>query len=461
MNKSSRENLLYQDLVSYKPKKWQPNFPFRDYGLRLEDIIPALSGGIGKISLVAAFAVAWAKGFNIIDTSFVTENVRLELIIGGLITMLLCAVFNPYTAPPGTLAPLIPIIPAIVLAGVHPLPLSLLIGILGMVISSAKGFNKIIKLNGQGTTAGIILLFGLMGLTSSLENLSSWSNTRGVPYLANILILSGMIIYIFLNKIKAKYLMIPACAAAALILSALFGVFPELKTGIALPILNPSIWWHEKWGIGFGLNLHNFIKAFPFALLAVMMWPIDALAIKKIQESNYPEEAENALFNMDETYIIVSIRNMLGAVMGGGQIASVWRSFMIPLATVKRPIAASALILGIISILFGLLGAPIDIAVFPPLLWLVLIVGVYIPLLEVGLSAVKTAPKAQIAVTCIIIGIAVNPIIGWITGMFIENFNILDVQKDDLYLSKKDKWLTLILILVIISTYIYTYSMAV
>ncbi len=461
MDRSSRENLLYKDLISYKPKKWHINFPFMHYSLKFEDMIPALSGGIGKIALVAAFAVAWSKGFSIIDPSFVTENVRLELVIGGLFTLLFSATLAPHTAPPGTLAPIIPLIPVMIAAGVHPLPLGILIGIIGIVISSLRGFNKIITLNGQGTTAGIILLFGLLGITSSLENLNKWSVSMQVPGLVSYLIISGILMYVFLSRLKAKYLMIPLCALIALILSGLFGVYPRLTTSISLPILNPALWWYEKWGIGLGLNMSNFVKAFPFALLAVVIWPIDALAIKKIQEASYPSEAKKALFHMDDTYIVVSLRNIVGVLMGGGQIASVWRSFMIPLATVKRPIAGSALILGTVGILFGLFGFPIDIAVFPPLLWLVLIVGVYMPLLEVGLNAIKTIETTQIAITCLIVGIAINPIIGWVVGLLVENFSLLGTTDSSLKLSKQDKCITLILILIITSTYLYTYSLSI
>jgi hypothetical protein len=461
MKKSSRENLLYEDLITYSPKKWRPNLPFKDYSIKLEDMIPALSGGIGKISLVAAFAVAWAKGYNIIDSSFVTENVRLELVIGGIFTLLFCAIFNPAAAPPGTLAPLVPLIPAIVLAGIHPLPLSLLIGIIGMIISSIQGFKNIIKLNGQGTTSGVILLFGLLGITSSLENLRSWSVSVQQPSLLAILIIAGVLIYSFLSRMQAKYLIIPLCALTALILSALFGIYPELTTKVGLPIINPSIWWNQKWGLGFGLSLDHFIKAFPFALLAVVMWPIDALAIKKIQEANYPQEAKKALFNMDDTYIIVSLRNILGAILGGGQIASIWRSFMIPLATVKRPIAGGAFILGFMGIIFGLLGFPIDIAVFQPLLWLVLIIGVYIPMLEVGLSNLLTTETVQIAILCILAGIAINPIIGWVIGMLAENFNLLGAKQANQNLSRKEKLMTVLLVFIVTCTYLYTYKMAV
>lgn len=53
LRKSSlRQELLNEDLISYNPKQWWINIPFKDYNFRVEDIVPALSGAIGKVSLV-------------------------------------------------------------------------------------------------------------------------------------------------------------------------------------------------------------------------------------------------------------------------------------------------------------------------------------------------------------------------------------------------------------------------
>ena len=93
---------LDTDLLEYHPKRWGINLPLRDYRLRFEDLVPALAGTIGKISLVAAFAMAWATGFGITDPSFVTENVRLEVILASVFTLIFCSVLNPYAGPPGT-----------------------------------------------------------------------------------------------------------------------------------------------------------------------------------------------------------------------------------------------------------------------------------------------------------------------------------------------------------------------
>ncbi|MCX7842247.1 MAG: DUF3360 domain-containing protein [Clostridia bacterium] len=455
--KKLRQEMLENSLISYNPKKWNINIPFRDYDFMAEDLIPAMSGAIGKAALVAAFAMAWAAGFNITDPAFVIENVRLELVLGSILTIIFCSILNPYAGPPGTLAPMIPIIPAIAAAGIHPLPLGILIGAIGLVISVFKFFNKVVELNGPGTKGGIILLFGFLGITSSLDNLKSWAVQSKSEGLFIILLAIGLALYILLSKLRARWLIIPACAAAAIAVPFVFGHAPELKTGIGLPIMNPNVWWNEKWATGWGLNVQSFVKATPFAILAVVMWPIDALTIKTIQEDNYPREAKKAVFDMDSTYVIVSIRNIVGVLFGGGQVSAIWRSFMIPLSTVKRPIGSSALVLGILGILAGILGFPLDMAVYPPLLWLVLIFGVYVPLWETGLANIKNAASAQVAAVCVIAGIAANPVLGWIASIFIENFGIIKGCENGRSFSRKDLYITAVLIIITVATFLSAY----
>ena len=457
--KDLRQKQLCDALLSYNPKKWRLNTPFLDYRLWPQDAVPALSGAIGKVALVAAFATAWAMGLQIADPAFVAENVRLEIVIAGLFTILFCGLLNPYAGPPGTLATLIPIVPVMALSGVHPLPLGILIGVLGLVITAFKCFSKLVKINREGTKGGIILLFGFLGISSSLQSLKGWTDATQAPVLLPVLLAAGLALYILLSRINAKWLVIPACAIVAVALSACFGLFPSLETGAGLPIMSPDVWWNQKWGIGFGLSAENFIRAVPYALLAVVMWPIDALAITTIQESSYPPEAKKAVIDLNATYAIVSLRNIAGTLLGGSQIAAVWRSFMIPLAIVKRPVGASAMLLGILAVAFGLLGFPIDIAIFPPLLWLVLIFGIFVPLIEVGIAKIKTAACAQIAAICIVGGIAINPVIGWAFAVFTENFGLIKASGQDQIVTRKDKLLTAGFVMVVAVTYLVSYMM--
>lgn len=446
-------NDLDEDLNTYNPKQWGINLPIRDYRLRYEDLIPALAGAIGKISLVAAFAMAWATGLGISDPSFVTENVRLEIVIASLFALVFSVVLNPAAGPPGTLAPLIPLVPLMISAGVHPLPFAILISLAGFVFARKGYFQEIVNINGAGTKAGILLLFGFMGITSSLEKLQTWTSSNSQDSLFFVLLFSGAILYILLLRINAKWLIIPASALLALIVSSFYGLLPSFETGLGLPIINPEYWWNQKWGIGFGMTIQNFIVAIPFALLVMTMWPIDALAVKTLQESNYPTTAKRAIIDMNATFIVVTIRNLVGALLGGAQTAAVWRSFMIPLAVVKRPIGGSALFLGLFGIAFALLGFPIDISVFPPLVWLVLILGVFAPMLEIGLGTIRDAASAHIALICIILGIAVNPVIGWSFAVLIENFNIIRNRESSRNLKTRDKILTVVIFLISIMSY--------
>jgi hypothetical protein len=243
------------------------------------------------------------------------------------------------------------------------------------------------------------------------------------------------------------------CSGISTGTSAIFKVYPDRRTLTAFPIINPYDWWFNKWGLGFGINISNIIKALPFALLAVVMWPTDALAIKCLQESNYPSGAKKALFEMNSTIAVVSIRNIIGSFLGGAQTAAIWRSFMIPLSIVKRPIGGSAFLLGILGIAFGLLGFPLDIALFPPLIWMVLIFGVYMPLVEIGLSTVKTPAQAQIAGLSLLVGLAVNPVLGWVVAILIENFKITREEKSKIDFASEKIKTTIVVAAVTIFSY--------
>jgi len=432
IDEKNNSDLLSDDLKSYNPHRWKINLPFRNYNMRIQDFVPAISGVIGKVSLVAAFAVSWSVGLSISNPAFVPENVRLELVFAGIMTIIFCAILNPYIGPPGTLAPLIPMVPIMAAAGVHPLSFGILVGAIGIILSISKAFSKVVNINGKGTKGGLIILFGILGIKGAIENLNLWAFATDSKILVSVIIIVGIILYISLNKVKLGWLVIPACAGFALLISVIFGRMPNFQTDIGLPVINPSIWWNDMWGTGFGFTVSNYIIALPYALFAVVLWPLDALAIKAIQDENYPKEAENAKFDMDSTYTIVSIRTILGTFIGGSQTAAIWRSFMIPLSIIKRPIGASALILGILSIAAGILGSPIDIAIFPPLLWPVLIFGVFVPMLEVGISTIKDRTLSKIASICIVGGITINPLVGWILAMVSEKLIFKrDIEKID------------------------------
>ena len=157
-NKQSRELLLNKDLSELNTRQWSVNLPGRDFKIRNEDMVPAFAGVIGKISLTGAFALAWMEALGIKSDLFAVENVRMELFLASLLTLLFCVFFNPAIAPPGTLAPLIPLVPVMVAAGVHPLPLALISGALGIILAALRAWPLLMKLSGNGTKAGVLIL---------------------------------------------------------------------------------------------------------------------------------------------------------------------------------------------------------------------------------------------------------------------------------------------------------------
>ncbi len=445
---------IEHELLTYSPEQWRPNIPGRHYRIRPIDLVPALAGTIGKISLVAAFAMAWASAFGISDPSFVTENVRLELWIACFFTLLFSVFLNPTAGPPGTLAPLIPLIPVMAQSGVHPLPFAILISVVGFLFAQKGFFREIIRINGPATKSGILLLFGILGVSGAFKALHLWINEHSGIYMLVTLLFSGTILYLLLLKLHLKWLIIPAVAVLSLVIALVFGVTPVLATPVGLPIVDPFVWWQDKWGIGFGLSLENFLVCLPFVLLVMTMWPTDALAVQALQEANYPPGSQKAVLNMDASFVGITIRNLTGALLGGAQTAAVWRSFMIPLSVVRRPIGGAALFLAILCAGFAFLGFPIDLAVFPPLVWLVLLFGVFMPMLEIGSTGLKQPGAIPVILLCLVIGISLGPLPGWSAALVTENLFLH--KKSSSGLSRKDKIYSLIVLLVSMGSLLLT-----
>jgi hypothetical protein len=128
--------------------------------------------------------------------------------------------------------------------------------------------------------------------------------------------------------------------------------------------------------------------------------------------------------------LLVSVRNIIGVLLGGAQTAAIWRSFMIPLGVVRRPIGASALFLGLFGLLASFLGFPLDWAVFPLLLWPVLIFGVYLPMVENGIQTLGVNKRAiPAALACLVTGWMLQPVVGWILGLVIEKLQLIFIQR--------------------------------
>lgn len=387
----------------------------------LLDLVPALGGLIGKISLIASFALVWATELNIDNPNFVFNNIRLEIIIASII-VLVFAIFFPDTAPAGTLAPLVVLIPVMVRFGAHPFILSILVGILGIISIKTNIFNKLLSLSGDICKISLTLMFGISGIILSVQKLLSFFENRMLPFFLLIIILG--VIYSLLLYFKKAWLIIPIAAAVSLLFAYSFGTKIDTSiSNIDTLQFNPIYWWEEVWGIGFGFNIITIFKTLPFALFIILLWTIDTLSIQAIIHSD--SEKEQEAININRSFIAVSIRNIIGGIFGGAQTASLWRSFLIPLHMMKRPMRNSAILLGVIGILAGITAIPIKILYFPPLVWTVLMFGIFLPFIITGIKGIKQVKNVKSKIIIIplsVVGIIFNPILTWLASILFEKF---------------------------------------
>lgn len=438
----TRESYLEHELTIMKFKPWRLNLPFKDYGIEIEDTIPALAATIGKVVMVTAMAAAFATQFGL-SAEFVAENVRYELLIAGvLFAVIFSAVLNPNTNLAGTHGPMIPLIPLIAAAGGHPLALGIMVGVFGLLLSATKGGSKLVKLSGEGVRGGLLIYLGAVGLIGQLSKLESWSAGIDRGYVSFGVILSTIVVYAYLAKVNKRWLAIPLCSFLAGVVAYAMGTPFEFVTEPGLPPLSPMFWWGENtgWQLGWP-ELSHFVAVIPFAILAVAMWSPDFLGHRVFQELNYPrKKADGVLMNVDDTMTVCSIRQIVGSILGGANLASSWGTYLIPAAIAKRPIPGGAILTGIMCVLAAVLGYPMDLAMWEPVLRVALLVGVFLPLLEAGMQMVRDTQSSQTAGVCMFACAFVNPVFGWALTMLLDNMGLIGDKERASKLAFADKF---------------------
>jgi hypothetical protein len=437
---SSRNDYLEHELEVMKFRKWRLNLPFRDFRIEMEDFVPAIAATIGKVVMVTAMVAAFAAQFGL-SPEFIAENVRYELLIaGGIFVILFSAILNPNANLAGTHGPMIPLIPIIAAAGGHPLALGILIGVFGLGLSITKGGSKLMSLTGVGVRGGLLIYLGAVGLIGQIGKLNNWAAAGDVSVVSFVVIGVTLLIYAYLARVGKRWLAIPLCSAIAGIIAFSMGAQFEFTTPPGLPHFSPMWWWGENtgWQIGWP-DFGHFIAVIPFAILAVAMWSPDYLGHRVFQELNYPKNAKNVLMDIDDTMTVASIRQAIGTFLGGGNIASSWGTYMIPAAIAKRPIPGGAVLTGIFCILAGVLGYPMDLAMWEPVLRIALIVGVFLPLLEAGMQMIQKQQDSLSAGTCIFASAFVNPVFGWALTMLLDNLGLIGDRERAKDLSWKEK----------------------
>jgi hypothetical protein len=446
----SRSDYLDNELKIMNFKRWGIHLPYRDFGIEIEDWVPALAATIGKVVMVTAMVAAFAAQFGL-SPEFIAENVRYELLIaGGLFVILFSAILNPNANLAGTHGPMIPLIPLIAAAGGHPLALGIMVGVFGLLLSWSKGGSKLVNLTGVGVRGGLLIYLGAVGLIGQLGKLEAWASTGGISYVSFLVIFVTVLVYAYLARIKMRWLAIPLCSLLAGIVAFIAGAEFQFSTTPGLPHFSPFYWWGENtgWQLGWP-ELSHFIAVIPFSILAVAMWSPDFLGHRVFQELNYPKDAKGVLMNVDDTMTVASIRQIVGAGLGGGNLASSWGTYMIPAAIAKRPIPGGAILTGILCILASIIGYPMDLAMWEPVLRIALIVGVFLPLLEAGMQMVHDSKDSQSAGITIFASAFVNPVFGWAMTMLLDNLGFIGDKERSKTLSFNDR-LTIPLIAFII-----------
>jgi len=440
-NFATRTEYLEHELEIMAPKRWGINLPFRDYRFEYEDWVPAMAATIGKIVMVAAVVAAFAGPMGL-SNEFVIENARYEMLIAALLFVVLFSGFlNPTANLAGTHGPLIPLIPLIVASGGHPMALGIMVGVLGFTLGVFKGGSLLARLTSDGVCGGLLLYLGFIGITSQIKKLFGWADGFDMGYIAFVVVFATIVMYAYLEHIRMRWLAIPLGSALAALIAFVMGAPFEFTTEPGVPNLNPMYWWGEDTGWQIGLpDLHHFIAVAPFAVLAVAMWSPDFLGHRVFQQLNYPPKAKKVLMNIDDTMCVAAARQIVGTSLGGGNLASSWGTFMVPAAIAKRPIPAGALLTGLLCVVAALWGYPMDLAIWPPVLSVALMVGVFLPLLEAGMQMTREGKTSQSAAIVIFSSALVNPVFGWSLTVLLDNLGLIGDKERGQSLSHLHRW---------------------
>lgn len=448
---ASRSEYLDHELTIMAPRRWRPNLPFRDYRFEWEDWVPALAATIGKIVMVAAIVAAFAGPLGLSD-AFVIENARFEMLIAALLFVVLFSGFLIPTANlAGTHGPLIPLIPLIVASGGHPMALGIMVGVLGFTLGVFRGGSLLARLTSDGVCGGLLLYLGFIGVTSQIRMLFDWATGFDMGYIAFVVVFATIVMYAYLEHIRMRWLAIPLGSVLAALIAFALGAPFEFTTEPGIPNLNPAYWWGEDTGWQLGLpEFHHFVAVAPFAVLAVAMWSPDFLGHRVFQQLNYPPKAKKVLMDIDATMCVAAARQTVGTALGGGNLASSWGTYVVPAAIARRPIPAGAVLTGLLCVVAALWGYPMDLAIWPPVLSVALMVGVFLPLLEAGMQMTREGKTSQSAAIVIFSSALVNPVFGWSLTVLLDNFGLIGDKERGRKLSRLDRWVIPLIVFVLL-----------
>ncbi|CAM5205696.1 membrane protein [Alishewanella longhuensis] len=82
-----------------------------------------------------------------------------------------------------------------------------------------------------------------------------------------------------------------------------------------------------------------------------------------------------------------------------------------------------------------------DLAVWPPVLTVALMVGVFIPLLEAGMQMTREGKTTQSAAIVIFSSALVNPVFGWSLTVLLDNLGIIGCKERGKTLGHVGRWI--------------------
>ncbi|NCA80809.1 MAG: DUF3360 family protein [Sphingobacteriia bacterium] len=287
-----------------------------------------------------------------------------------------------------------------------------------------KIFERLVSFSGDICKTSLTLVFGVSGVILAVQKTTGFFGSSHIPLFLFLLTLTAA--YTLLFVFKKTWLIIPVAAGVSLLSSFLFGLETGISSDIHAIQFNPVYWWRDMWGIGFGLNMITVLKTLPFALIVVLLWTVDTVSVQAVIGKGCMGNDDGGEININRSFMAVSVRNMIGGFFGGAQTSSLWRSFLIPLYKMKRPLRSASVMLGVLGIIAGVTAVPVRILSFPPLVWSVLLFGIFIPFIHTGIKNAKdmnNLPEIFIIVLLTVSGIVFSPIITWFGANIYEKTN--------------------------------------
>jgi hypothetical protein len=82
-----------------------------------------------------------------------------------------------------------------------------------------------------------------------------------------------------------------------------------------------------------------------------------------------------------------------------------------------------------------------DLAVWPPVLSVALIVGVFLPLLEAGMQMTRKGKTTESAAVVIFASSMVNPVFGWSLTVLLDNLGLIGSKERSADLGHTGRWI--------------------